>query len=95
MNRSACHMWTLPFSVHQSLDHLQNQTVVTKVVERIVFYFVNNKSYVTELSTGSFKMIFYRKYKGQIVSECIYEIMDFPKYHRKNLMISALEGFID
>ena len=24
-------------------------------------------------------------YKGQIMSECIYEIIDFPKYHRKNL----------
>ena len=23
--------------------------------------------------------------KGQIMSECIYEIIDFPKYHRKNL----------
>ena len=32
--------------------------------------------------------------KGQIMSECIYEIIDFPKYHRKNL-ISALEGFTD
>ena len=36
------------------------------------------------------------KAKGQIMSECIYEIIDFPKYHQKNLMkISALEGFID
>ena len=24
--------------------------------------------------------------KGQIMSECIYEIIDFPKYHRKNLI---------
>ena len=24
--------------------------------------------------------------KGQIKSECIYEIIDFPKYHRKNLI---------
>ena len=23
--------------------------------------------------------------KGQMKSECIYEIIDFPKYHRKNL----------
>ena len=25
-------------------------------------------------------------FKGQIMSECIYEIIDFPKYHRKNLI---------
>ena len=24
--------------------------------------------------------------KGQMKSECIYEIIDFPKYHRKNLI---------
>ena len=24
--------------------------------------------------------------KGQIMSECIYEIINFPKYHRKNLI---------
>ena len=24
--------------------------------------------------------------KGQIKSECIYEIIDFQKYHRKNLI---------
>ena len=24
--------------------------------------------------------------KGQVKSECIYEIIDFPKYHRKNLI---------
>ena len=24
--------------------------------------------------------------KGQIMSECIYEIIDFPNYHRKNLI---------
>ena len=24
--------------------------------------------------------------KGQIMSECIYEITDFPKYHQKNLI---------
>ena len=24
--------------------------------------------------------------KGQIMSECIYEIIDFPKYHQKNLI---------
>ena len=24
--------------------------------------------------------------KGQMKSECIYEIFDFPKYHRKNLI---------
>ena len=32
--------------------------------------------------------------KGQIMSECIYEIIDFPKYHQ-NFSISDLEGFID
>ena len=42
------------FSEGFGLDHLQNQTVVTKVVELIVFYFINNKSYVTDfISTGS------------------------------------------
>ena len=25
--------------------------------------------------------------KGQIMSECIYEIINFPKYHRKNLIL--------
>ena len=24
--------------------------------------------------------------KGQMKSKCIYEIIDFPKYHRKNLI---------
>ena len=24
--------------------------------------------------------------EGQIMSECIYKIIDFPKYHRKNLI---------
>ena len=24
--------------------------------------------------------------KGQIMSECLYEIINFPKYHRKNLI---------
>ncbi len=28
----------------------------------------------------------YLNFKGQIKSECIYEIIDFPKYHRKNLI---------
>ena len=34
-------------------------------------------------------------HKGQIMSEYIYEIINFPKYHRKNLIDFCLEGFID
>ena len=28
---------------------------------------------------------FYEDAKGQMKSECIYEIIDFPKYHRKKI----------
>ena len=31
--------------------------------------------------------------KGQIMSECIYEIIDFPKYHRKHLIDFCLGRF--
>ena len=31
------------------------------------------------------RLVFARP-KGQIMSECIYEIINFPKYHRKNLI---------
>ena len=31
--------------------------------------------------------------KGQIMSECIYEITDFPKYQRKNLIDFCLGRF--
>ena len=30
--------------------------------------------------------------KGQMKSECIFEIIDFPKYHRKNLIDFCLES---
>ena len=30
--------------------------------------------------------------KGQMKSECIYEIIDFPKYHRKNLIDFCLKS---
>ena len=33
--------------------------------------------------------------KGQIKSECVYEIIDLPKYHRKIRQISALKGYSD
>ena len=42
---------------------------------------------ISELKTNPWK--FGQKQftvKGQIKSECIYEIIDFPKYHRKNLI---------
>ena len=32
------------------------------------------------------EMLNHASSKGQIKSECIYDIMDFPKYHRKNLI---------
>ena len=40
-------------------------------------------------SGGSLVKIYLKKFftiKGQIMSQCIYEITDFPKYHRKNLI---------
>ena len=36
---------------------------------------------------------YYHLSKGQTMSECIYEIIYFPKYHQKNLIV--LEDFID
>ena len=32
------------------------------------------------------KLYFSSYAKGQMKSECIYEIIDFPKYHQKNLI---------
>ena len=33
--------------------------------------------------------------KGQKMSECIYEILNFPEYHQKKLIDFCLEGFTD
>ena len=30
--------------------------------------------------------------KGQMMSDCIFEIIDFPKYHRKNLIVFCPES---
>ena len=39
---------------------------------------------------------YYNVCKGHIRSECVYEIVHFPKYHRKNLIdFCPREGFID
>ena len=49
---------------------------------------VGDPLYVIKMNTGKFT-------KGQIMSESVYEIIDFPKYHRKNLIDFCPEGFID
>ena len=46
-----------------------------------------NKNFnFTEDMKKDIYMTFWNPTKGQIMSECIYEIIDFPKYHGKNLI---------
>ena len=41
-------------------------------------------------------VIFFLKFlasaKGQLISECLFDVLNFPKDHRKNRQISALES---
>ena len=51
--------------------------------------FTDEIHFYRRFSGGSLVKIYFKKFftiKGQIMSECIYEITDFPKYHRKNLI---------
>ena len=45
------------------------------------------KSFLSECTTDQLRTFssLLGSCKGQMMSECIYEIIDFPKYHRKNL----------
>ena len=49
------------------------------------FHFLFDGANEIYLYISSFYMT-WTETKGQIMSECIYEIIDFPKYHQKNLI---------
>ena len=49
------------------------------------FHFLFDGANEIYLYISSFYMT-WTETKGQITSECIYEIIDFPKYHHKNLI---------
>ena len=38
------------------------------------------------------RLIFWSKIKGQLISECLFDVLDFPKNQRKIWQISALES---